>query len=95
MSYMFSGCSGLTTLDVSTFNTSKSHHMYYMFSGCNNLIYIYMCQINGQQKNQILQICLLVVDVHPLLINKTIYEKPRISRLFYYNNRQKSHIVVY
>ncbi len=37
MSYMFSNCSNLTTLDVSGFNTSNVTDMSYMFCGCSNL----------------------------------------------------------
>ena len=37
MSYMFCGCSGLTSLDVSNFNTSKVKDMGSMFSGCSSL----------------------------------------------------------
>ncbi|MBR1787604.1 MAG: BspA family leucine-rich repeat surface protein [Bacteroidaceae bacterium] len=34
---MFYGCSSLTTLDVSKFNTSSAGQMTYMFNGCSNL----------------------------------------------------------
>ncbi len=37
MSYMFSGCSNLTELDLSNFNTSKVTDMNWMFRACNNL----------------------------------------------------------
>ena len=37
MSGMFSGCSGLTSLDFSNFNTSKVTDMERMFSGCSGL----------------------------------------------------------
>ena len=37
MSFMFSGCSSLTTLDVSNFNTANVTDMGYMFSGCRSL----------------------------------------------------------
>lgn len=37
MSYMFKGCSSLTSLDVSNFDTSKVTSMYEMFSGCSSL----------------------------------------------------------
>ncbi|WP_353798625.1 BspA family leucine-rich repeat surface protein [Treponema sp.] len=37
MSCMFSGCSSLTELDVSRFDTSKVEFMYSMFSGCSSL----------------------------------------------------------
>ena len=36
-SYMFYGCSGLTSLDLSSFNTSKVTNMSYMFYGCSGL----------------------------------------------------------
>ena len=37
MSYMFSGCSSLTTLDVSNFDTSKVTSVYEMFYRCSSL----------------------------------------------------------
>ncbi len=37
MSYMFSGCSGLTSLDLSGFNTEKVTDISSMFSGCSGL----------------------------------------------------------
>ena len=37
MTGMFDTCSGLTTLDVSNFNTSNVTEMEAMFAGCSNL----------------------------------------------------------
>ena len=37
MDCMFTGCSGLTSLDVSRFNTDKVEGMRYMFASCNRL----------------------------------------------------------
>ena len=37
---MFSGCSGLTTLDLSNFNTEKVESIYIMFYNCSNLVTI-------------------------------------------------------
>ena len=34
MGYMFSGCSQLSSLNLSNFDTSKVTDMGYMFSGC-------------------------------------------------------------
>lgn len=42
MSEMFSGCTNLTTLDLSRFNTSLVTDMMYMFAGCDNLTTIYV-----------------------------------------------------
>ena len=41
MAGMFSGCSRLTSLDVSNFNTENVTDMSYMFDGCSNLKTIY------------------------------------------------------
>ena len=41
MSYMFKLCSSLTTLNLSSFNTSKVSDMSGMFSACNQLKTIY------------------------------------------------------
>ena len=38
MERMFSGCSVLTNLDLSSFNTTNVTDMSYMFSGCSSLI---------------------------------------------------------
>lgn len=38
MRSMFSGCSGLTSIDVSGFNTSKVINMINMFGGCTSLV---------------------------------------------------------
>ena len=42
MSDMFNGCSGLTSLDLSSFNTAKVENMSYMFGGCSGLTTIYV-----------------------------------------------------
>lgn len=42
MNYMFEGCSNLTSLDLSSFATSKVLGMYAMFRNCTNLKTIYV-----------------------------------------------------
>jgi surface protein len=37
MNYMFSDCNSLTTLDLSSFDTSKVTNMSYMFDSCSSL----------------------------------------------------------
>jgi surface protein len=37
MSWMFNGCSGLTSIDLSNFNTSKVTYLFNMFAGCSSL----------------------------------------------------------
>ena len=46
MSAMFSGCSGLTSLNVSNFNTSAVRDMSYMFSGCSGLTSLNVSNFN-------------------------------------------------
>ena len=46
MSYMFSGCTNLTSLDVTNFNTEKVTYMVYMFSGCSNLTSLDVTKFN-------------------------------------------------
>ena len=41
MSGMFEGCSSLTQLDVTKFDTSKVNYMSWMFEGCSSLTTIY------------------------------------------------------
>lgn len=43
MGSMFNGCSGLTFLDVSKFNTSNVTNMYGMFLGCSGLTLLDVC----------------------------------------------------
>ena len=46
MSYMFSGCSNLTTLDLSNFDTSNTLNMKNMFTNCNSLISLNLSHFN-------------------------------------------------
>ena len=46
MSYMFYGCSGLTSLDLSGWNTSKVTDMSGMFEGCSNLTSLDLSNFN-------------------------------------------------
>ena len=46
MSYMFYGCSGLTSLDVSSFNTNMVTDMTYMFKGCTSLTSLTLSNFN-------------------------------------------------
>ena len=48
MSYMFSDCSALTTLDVLNFNTQNVTNMYYMFSDCSALTTLDVSNFNTQ-----------------------------------------------
>ncbi len=43
---MFSGCSGLTKIDVSNFNTGNVVNMYGLFSGCSNLTELDLSNFN-------------------------------------------------
>ena len=42
MESMFNGCSGLTSLDLSSFNTAEVTDMFFMFNGCSGLTTIYV-----------------------------------------------------
>ena len=46
MSWMFSDCSGLTSLNLSNFNTSAVTDMSYMFYGCSNLTSLNLSNFN-------------------------------------------------
>ena len=46
MSEMFRGCSSLTSLDLSSWNTSKVTDMSYMFYGCSNLVSVPLSSFN-------------------------------------------------
>ena len=46
MTYMFNGCSSLTTLDLSSFNTSKVTNMKTMFQNCSSLTTLNLSNFN-------------------------------------------------
>ena len=46
MSYMFSNCSSLTSLDVTHFNTANVTNMWYMFSSCSALLSLNVTNFN-------------------------------------------------
>ena len=49
---MFSQCSSLLSIDVSTFNTEKLHDMDYLFSGCSSLKSIDLSTFNTNKLTQ-------------------------------------------
>ena len=46
MRYMFSGCSSLKSLDLSSFNTINAKYMSRMFEGCSSLISLDLSSFN-------------------------------------------------
>ena len=48
---MFDGCSGLTSLDLSGWDTSNVNYMSEMFNGCSNLTSIYNGWLYSRDKN--------------------------------------------
>ena len=48
MDYMFNGCAGLSSLDLSTFDTSKVRWMSDMFKGCTNLEEVNLSSFNTE-----------------------------------------------
>ena len=53
MGYMFSYCSGLTSLDLSSFDTSNVTSMYYMFNNCNKLTSLDLSNFNTSKVTDI------------------------------------------
>ena len=51
MSHMFNGCSGLTSIDLSTFNTSKVTTMFSMFNECSSLTSLDLSNFNTSSVN--------------------------------------------
>ena len=51
MENMFSGCSSLTSINISNFNTSKTENMANMFSGCSSLTSINVSNFNTNNVN--------------------------------------------
>lgn len=51
MSYMFSGCTSLKHVDISSWDMSKVTNMSYMFNGCNSLKYTDVSKWNLQSAN--------------------------------------------
>ena len=54
MNNLFYNCVNLTTLDLSSFNTSKVDSMSYMFYACNNLTTVKVINCDETTKNKIL-----------------------------------------
>ena len=50
-SYMFAGCSSLTSLDLSNFNTNNVYNMMGMFSGCSSLSSLNLSNFNTNNVN--------------------------------------------
>jgi surface protein len=50
---MFSSCSGLTSLDLSSFNTANVTGMNYMFNGCSNLTSLDLSSFNTSRVTEI------------------------------------------
>ena len=46
---MFSSCNKITSLDLSSFITSKVNHMRYMFAECHNLAYLDISHFDTSQ----------------------------------------------
>ena len=57
---MFYGCSNLTSIDISKFNTENVNYMDYMFADCSNLISIDISKFNIEILLQWI-LCLMVV----------------------------------
>ena len=55
MRNMFSGCSSLTSLDVTNFNTAKVPDMSYMFSNCLALTSLYLTNFNTEKVTNMLR----------------------------------------
>jgi surface protein len=49
MSYMFTDCKSLSSLDLSNFNTDNVCFMDDMFSGCESLTYLNLSNFNTQK----------------------------------------------
>ena len=53
MMWMFVGCSNLTNIDLSSFNTKNVTNMSYMFYGCSNLTNIDLSSFNTENVTNI------------------------------------------
>ena len=51
MSGMFAGCSSLTSLNLSNFNTNNVNNMSFMFAGCSSLTSLNLSNFNTNNVN--------------------------------------------
>jgi surface protein len=63
MSEMFSGCSRLTDLDLSRFDTGKVKVQKGMFRGCSSLTHLALNRFNIDNENEIFEGCSSQPDI--------------------------------
>ena len=72
---MFGGCSKITIIDISSFNTQNVTNMCGMFVGCSNLTNIDLSSFNTQNATKMSKIFDECYNLKEIKINKTCGEK--------------------
>ena len=81
MSYMFSNCSSLTSLNLSNFNTNNVNDMRWMFSGCSSLTSLNLSNFNTDNVKNINEIFNFLNQYCNIISNdKVILEKIKINK---------------
>ena len=80
MEYMFYGCSSLTSLDLSNFNTSQTSNFEGLFSGCSSLIYLDISNLDSNKASNIEDMfsdcsSLEFINLHSASITENIKEQ--------------------
>ena len=72
---MFYGCSNLTNIDLSSFNTKNVTDMSWMFSGCSNLTNIDLSSFNTENVTNMFYMFDLCYNLKKISINRKYNEK--------------------
>ena len=70
MSYMFYGCSSLTSLNLSNFNTNNVNNMNHMFSYCSSLTSLNLSNTHNVKDMSIKVFILLKLKILKILLEK-------------------------
>ena len=85
MSYMFQGCTGLTSLDLTHFNTAKVKSMSYMFNNCSGLMSIDVRSFNTSKVGNMYSMFADCTGLTSLDLGNFDTSQLRLSSLMFYN----------
>ena len=85
MSYMFQGCTGLTSLDLTHFNTAKVKSMSYMFNNCSGLMSIDVRSFNTSKVGNMYSIFAECTGLTSLDLGSFDTSQLRLSSQMFYN----------
>ena len=74
MSVMFGGCSNLTNIDLSSFNTQNVTNMFFMFGRCSNITNINLSSFNTQNVINMKDMFMGCPYLKEIKVNKNLVE---------------------